>query len=189
MSRKIYYIKLFSNLYKKFIETLILKKNNNNNMYLLAKPINFYNLTFSLLNNSLTQFKVLNDICVIDYPEKIDRFELSYNVLSVKYNFRVFIKSYTSAYIPSISSLFNSANWIERECWDMFGVFFTNHPDLRRILTDYGFDGFPLRKDFPLTGYIEIRYDDEKANIVYEPLELSQEYRLFNFTSPWEKIK
>ena len=93
MSRKIYYIKLFSNLYKKFIEALILKKNENNSMYLLAKPINFYNLTFSLLNNSLTQFKVLNDLCVIDYPEKTDRFELSYNVLSVKYNFRVFIKS------------------------------------------------------------------------------------------------
>ena len=97
-------------MYKKFIETLILKKNDNNNMYLLAKPINFYNLTFSLLNNSLTQFKVLNDICVIDYPEKTDRFELSYNFLSVKYNFRVFIKSYTSAYVPSLSFLFNSAN-------------------------------------------------------------------------------
>ena len=110
MSRKIYYIKLFSHLYKKFIETLILKKNDNGSMYLLTKSINFYNLTFSLLNNSLTQFKVLNDICVIDYPEKTDRFELSYNVLSVKYNFRVFIKSYTSAYVPSLSSLFNSAN-------------------------------------------------------------------------------
>jgi len=189
MSRKFYYVKLFNNLYKKFIEALILKKSENNSIHVVVKPINFYNLTFALFNNSLAQFKVLNDLCIIDYPEKMDRFELSYNLLSIKYNFRIFIKSYTSAYAPSLSALFNSANWIERECWDMFGVFFTNHPDLRRILTDYGFDGFPLRKDFPLTGYIEIRYDDEKANIVYEPLELSQEYRLFNFTSPWEKIK
>lgn len=189
MSRKIYYTKFFSSLYKKFIEALILKRNEKNTIYLITKKSNFYNLTFSLLNNSLSQFKVLSDLCVVDYPEKTDRFELSYNLLSVKYNFRIFIKNYTSAYAPSLSTLFSSANWIERECWDMFGVFFTNHPDLRRILTDYGFDGFPLRKDFPLTGYIEIRYDDEKANIVYEPLELSQEYRLFNFTSPWEKIK
>jgi len=189
MSRKDYYVKLFTDLYKKFIKALILKRNENNTLYLLAENANFYVLTSSLHHNSLTQFKVLNDVCIIDYPEKIDRFELNYNLLSVKYNFRIFIKHYTSAYVASISTLFNSANWIERECWDMFGVFFTNHPDLRRILTDYGFEGFPLRKDFPLTGYIEIRYDDEKANIVYEPLELSQEYRLFNFTSPWEKIK
>lgn len=189
MSRKIYYIKLLVDLYKKFIKALIVKKNESNNAYLLVETANFYNLVSSLRRNSLTQFKVLNDVCIVDYPEKIDRFELSYNLSSIKYNFRIFIKTYTSAYVPSVSTLFNSANWIERECWDMFGVFFTNHPDLRRILTDYGFDGFPLRKDFPLTGYIEIRYDDEKANIVYEPLELSQEYRLFNFTSPWEKIK
>lgn len=189
MSRKSYYVKLFIDLYKKFIKTLILKKNEKNTLYMLVERSKIFDLTSSLRRNSLTQFKVLNDICITDYPEKIDRFELNYNLLSVKYNFRIFIKSYTSAYAPSISILFNSANWIERECWDMFGVFFTNHPDLRRILTDYGFEGFPLRKDFPLTGYIEIRYDDEKANIVYEPLELSQEYRLFNFTSPWEKIK
>lgn len=163
---------------------MILKKNESNNLYLLVNAANCYSLTSSLKYNSLTQFKVLSDVCIIDYPEKIDRFEINYNLLSVKYNFRIFIKSYTSTYVSSVSTLFNSANWIERECWDMFGVFFTNHPDLRRILTDYGFEGFPLRKDFPLTGYIEIRYDDEKANIVYEPLELSQEYRLFNFTSP-----
>ena len=161
MSRKIYYIKLFSNLYKKFIETLILKKNDNGSMYLLTKPINFYNLTFSLLNNSLTQFKVLNDICVIDYPEKTDRFELSYNVLSVKYNFRVFIKSYTSAYVPSLSSLFNSANWIERECWDMFGVFFTNHPDLRRILNMDDLGVHPMLKQYPLEDPNRVDKKDE----------------------------
>jgi NADH/F420H2 dehydrogenase subunit C len=184
MIRKTYYVKLLTNLYKKFIKALVLKKNENNTLYVLVDMADFYSFTFSLRNNSLIQLKVLNDVCVIDYPEKVDRFELNYNLSSIKYNFRLFIKSYTSAYAPSLSNIFNSANWIERECWDMFGIFFTNHPDLRRILTDYGFDGFPLRKDFPLTGYIEIRYDDEKANIVYEPLELSQEYRLFNFTSP-----
>jgi NADH/F420H2 dehydrogenase subunit C len=189
MSRKFYYVKLFVNLYKKFISSLLLKKKEENSLYLLIDPANSYKLISSLNLNSLTQFKLLNDICVIDYPEKADRFEINYNLLSVKYNFRIFVKSYTSAYISSVSWVYNSANWIERECWDMFGIFFTNHPDLRRILTDYGFEGFPLRKDFPLTGYIEIRYDDEKANIVYEPLEMSQEYRLFNFTSPWEKIK
>jgi len=187
MIRKLYYVKLFVNLYKKLIKALILKKKEDNTIHLLVESENSHKLITSLHTNSLTQFKLLNDICVVDYPEKTDRFEINYNLLSVKYNFRVFIKSYTSAYISSISGLYNSANWIERECWDMFGIFFTNHPDLRRILTDYGFEGFPLRKDFPLTGYIEIRYDDEKSNIVYEPLEMSQEYRLFNFTSPWEK--
>jgi len=187
MIRKLYYVKLFVNLYKKLIKALILKKKEDNTIHLLVESENSHKLITSLHANSLTQFKILNDICVVDYPEKMDRFEINYNLLSVKYNFRVFIKSYTPAYISSISGLYNSANWIERECWDMFGIFFTNHPDLRRILTDYGFEGFPLRKDFPLTGYIEIRYDDEKSNIVYEPLEMSQEYRLFNFTSPWEK--
>jgi len=189
MTRQVFYLKLIVNCYKKFVDTVILKRNDNNSMILLTKSQYGYNLIKTLKANSLTQFRVLNDVCIVDYPEKTNRFEINYNLLSVKYNFRLFIKSYTSAYVNSITNLFDSANWIERECWDMFGIFFVNHPDLRRILTDYGFDGFPLRKDFPLTGYIEIRYDDESANIVYEPLEMSQEYRLFNFTSPWEKIK
>jgi len=187
--RKSFYIKLIRNCYKKFVELIILKKKESNCLQLLVKVENIYILAKSLKRNSLVQLEVLNDICVVDYPENNNRFEINYNLLSVKYNFRFFIKTYTSAYVTSLTSLFDSSNWIERECWDMFGVFFINHPDLRRILTDYGFEGFPLRKDFPLTGYIEIRYDDESANIVYEPLEMSQEYRLFNFTSPWEKIK
>lgn len=110
MSRKDYYVKLFTDLYKKFIKALILKRNENNTLYLLTENANFYVLTSSLHRNSLTQFKVLNDVCIIDYPEKIDRFELNYNLLSVKYNFRIFIKHYTSAYVASISTLFNSAN-------------------------------------------------------------------------------
>jgi NADH/F420H2 dehydrogenase subunit C len=189
ISQKSFYLKLFKSLYKKFINFIILRKNQSNTIELSVQPQHLYNFISSLKSSSLTELKILNDICVIDYPEKINRFELNYNLLSIKYNFRIFLKTYTSSYINSISSIFSSSNWIERECWDMFGIFFINHPDLRRILTDYGFEGFPMRKDFPLTGYIEIRYDDEKANIVYEPLEMSQEYRLFNFTSPWEKIK
>jgi len=189
ISQKSFYLKLFKGLYKKFINFIILRKSHANIIEMSIQPQYLYNFISTLKANSLTQLKILNDICVIDYPERTNRFELNYNLLSVKYNFRVFLKTYTSSYISSVTSIFSCANWIERECWDMFGIFFLNHPDLRRILTDYGFEGFPMRKDFPLTGYIEIRYDDEKANIVYEPLEMSQEYRLFNFTSPWEKIK
>jgi NADH:ubiquinone oxidoreductase subunit C len=189
MGLRSYYLKGILNLYKKYISYVILKNNIDNEALLVIKKDFFYNLIVSLSSSSIFQAKLLNDICVVDLPEKQNRFELNYNITSVKYNFRFFIKTFTTAYIPSISGIFKSANWIERECWDMFGVFFVNHPDLRRILTDYGFEGFPLRKDFPLTGYIEVRYDDEKSNIVYEPLEMSQEYRLFNFTSPWEKIK
>jgi NADH/F420H2 dehydrogenase subunit C len=186
MSLQSYYIKTFLTLYKKLISSIFYKKADPKTLFLTSKD---NSIIYSLEKNSLTQFKVLNDICVVDYPEKSTRFELSYNLLSVKYNFRVFIKTFTNSYIKSITGIYDSADWIERECWDMYGIFFLNHPDLRRILTDYGFEGFPLRKDFPLTGYIEVRYDDEKSSIVYEPLEMSQEYRLFNFNSPWEKIK
>lgn len=188
MSKLNFYLKLLKTVYKKYINQIIAKKNDNF-LCITVQASQLNHLISSLEKNSITQLKSLNDICIVDYPEKANRFEVSYNLLSIKYNLRFFIKTYTSSYITSISSIFASANWLERECWDMFGIFFLNHPDLRRILTDYGFEGFPLRKDFPLTGYIEVRYDDEKANIVYEPLEMSQEYRLFNFTSPWEKIK
>lgn len=189
MNLKNYYLKLLISLYKKYISYVIAKSNNINEVLIISKNEFFYELVVGLFKNSIFQGKLLNDICIVDLPEKQNRFELIYNVTSIRYNFRFFFKTFTNAYIPSLSTVFKSANWIERECWDMFGVFFSNHPDLRRILTDYGFEGFPLRKDFPLTGYIEVRYDDEKSNIVYEPLEMSQEYRLFNFTSPWEKIK
>ena len=184
-----YYLQFFLSLYKKFLSAVIIRRYETNSLTLVVRNNYIFELICSLKNNTITKAKVLGDICVIDYPAKNERFEVNYNLLSTKYNIRFFVKTYTQAYVPSLTVLFNSANWIERECWDMFGIFFLNHPDLRRVLTDYGFDGFPLRKDFPLTGYIEIRYDDEKSNIVYEPLEMSQEYRLFNFTSPWEKIK
>lgn len=186
MSRQSYYVKMLLTIYKKLVSSIFTKKSSQDTIFIVSKD---NRITYSLEKNSLMQLKLLNDICVVDYPEKINRFELNYNLLSVKYSFRIFLKTFTQSYIQSLTRIYNSANWIERECWDMYGVFFINHPDLRRILTDYGFEGFPLRKDFPLTGYIEVRYDDEKSSIVYEPVEMSQEYRLFNFNSPWEKIK
>lgn len=192
MNQLNFYIKILKKIIPKFCDFLILKRIKKNELILyINQSYNLWNILFFIKNNTFFQVKTLTDICVIDYPNKIKRFELIYNLLSIKYNFRFLLKTNTTMYNPinSITSLYYSANWLERECWDLFGIFFLNHPDLRRILTDYGFEGFPLRKDFPLTGYIEVRYDDEKSNIVYEPLEISQEYRLFNFTSPWEKIK
>jgi len=128
------------------------------------------------------------DVWGVDYPYRSFRFEVNYLLLNFSYPHRLIVRSYANEYsgLPTISYSFNSAGWLEREVWDMYGVFFSGHQDLRRILTDYGFSGFPLRKDFPLTGYNEVRYDDSKKQVVLEPLEISQEFRLFNFKSPWE---
>jgi len=133
-------------------------------------------------------FKVLIDIFVVDYPNKEERFELVYCLLSIKYNSRLKVKTFVDEFTPieSIVDLYQAANWLEREVWDMHGVYIEQHPDLRRILTDYGFEGYPLRKDYPLSGYTEVRYDDSQKRVIYEPLELSQEFRVFNFASPWE---
>lgn len=131
------------------------------------------------------------DITAVDYPTRDQRFEVVYNLLSVRHNSRIRVKTYCdeATPVPSITSLYDGANWYEREVYDLFGVFFVDHPDLRRILTDYGFDGHPLRKDFPLTGYTEIRYDEEKKRIVVEPLELSQAFRNFEGgTAAWEQV-
>ena len=133
-------------------------------------------------------FKVLVDICGADYPERETRFEVVYNLLSVKHNRRARVKVMTdeTTPVPSVTGVYSSANWYERETWDLYGVFFSDHPDLRRILTDYGFEGHPLRKDFPLTGYVEVRYDEEQKRVVYEPVKLTQDFRTFDFLSPWE---
>jgi NADH/F420H2 dehydrogenase subunit C len=131
------------------------------------------------------------DITAVDYPTRDARFEIVYNLLSVRHNARIRVKTYAdeATPVPSITSLYDGANWYEREVYDMFGVFFVDHPDLRRIMTDYGFDGHPLRKDFPLTGYTEIRYDEEKKRIVVEPLELTQAFRNFEGGSAaWEQV-
>jgi NADH/F420H2 dehydrogenase subunit C len=142
-----------------------------------------------LRDHTNCQFKVLIDICVVDYPEREARFEVVYNLLSVKYNTRIRVKTSVNEITPieSCYSIFKAGNWYEREAWDLYGVFFSNHPDLRRILTDYGFEGHPLRKDFPLSGYVEVRYDEIKKRVVCEPTELAQEFRNFDFSSPWNQ--
>jgi NADH-quinone oxidoreductase subunit C len=144
-------------------------------------------LTF-LRDDSNCLFKLLIDICGVDYPDREERLEVVYNLLGLKHNQRVRVKLTTTEDdpVPSVAGLFKTANWFERETWDLYGVFFSDHPDLRRLLTDYGFEGHPMRKDFPLTGYVEVRYDDEQKRVVYEPVKLSQEFRNFDFLSPWE---
>jgi len=138
-----------------------------------------------------TQYKILVDITAVDYPSRILRFEVVYNLLSLHYNARLRIKTRLDEITPAFSStpIYSAAGWAEREVWDMFGIFFSNHPDLRRILSDYGFQGHPLRKDFPLTGYVEVRYDDSEKRVITESLELTQEFRYFDFASPWEQLE
>ncbi|TPX33493.1 hypothetical protein SmJEL517_g03640 [Synchytrium microbalum] len=145
-------------------------------------------MTF-LRDHAATQFKQCQDVCGVDYPTRSNRFEVVYHLLSLRYNTRIRVKTYASEVspVPSVVDLFPGANWFEREAWDMYGIYFTGHPDLRRILTDYGFEGHPMRKDFPLTGYVEVRYDDEKKRVVAEPLELAQSFRVFDVQSPWEQ--
>ena len=134
------------------------------------------------------QFKLLVDLCGADYPEREQRFEVVYHLLSPRQNQRIRVKVDTDETTPvaSVTDVFSSALWYERETWDMYGVYFADHPDLRRILTDYGFEGYPLRKDFPLTGHYEVRYDEEQKRVVYEPVSLRQDWRSFDFLSPWE---
>ena len=137
-----------------------------------------------------TQFKILIDVTAVDYPSRAQRFEVVYNLLSVDLNARLRVKCVVDEITPVASStaLYASAGWWEREVWDMFGIFFQGHPDLRRILSDYGFEGHPLRKDFPLSGYLEGRYDDTEKRVIAESLQLSQEFRHFEFSSPWEQL-
>lgn len=144
-------------------------------------------LTF-LRDDSQCLFKGLMDICGVDYPQREERFEVVYNLLSIRQNLRIRLKVPTdeNTPVPSAIGLFSSAGWLERETWDMYGIYFSDHPDLRRLLTDYGFEGHPMRKDFPLTGYVEVRYDDAQKRVVYEPVKLAQEFRNFDFLSPWE---
>jgi NADH-quinone oxidoreductase subunit C len=130
----------------------------------------------------------LIDLCGVDQPEREERFDVVYHLLSLRQNHRVRIKVSTDGAtpVPSVAGVFSAAAWFEREAWDLYGILFADHPDLRRILTDYGFEGHPLRKDFPLTGYVEVRYDDAQKRVVYEPVKLTQEFRTFDFLSPWE---
>jgi NADH:ubiquinone oxidoreductase subunit C len=174
----------------KYIKTIEIL---NNEIILIVSSNNLLKLLNFLQKNVNFQVCQLIDLTAIDLMVSTERFVLVYQLLSLRYNYRITIKvfleknsnSLFSEIMTSSTFLYKSAGWLEREVWDMFGIFFSHHPDLRRILTDYGFQGFPLRKDFPLTGFCELRYDDELKTVFYDSLELSQEFRFFDFQSPW----
>lgn len=154
----------------------------------IYEVVQFFKINLFTLCNQLLDLTIIDKV---EMPLKNkDRFEFIYMLISTVYNLRIFIRGFISLfdYLPSVSSLFNSANWLEREIWDMYGIFILNHPNLRRILTDYGFIGFPFRKDFPLSGYIELRYDEITKSVIIEPLELMQEFRLFKLEIPWKVL-
>jgi NADH-quinone oxidoreductase subunit C len=159
-------------------------------MMTIEKPAIARVLTY-LRDSEALQFSQLMDVCGVDYLERDPRFEVVYNLLSLTHNLRLRLKVEVEegVPIPSACSVYSSANWWEREIFDLYGISFDDHPDLRRILTDYGFEGHPLRKDFPLTGYVEVRYDEEQKRVVYEPVKLPQACRNFDFESPWEGME
>ena len=185
-------MKSLEDLEKKINSELTTKINNteikHNQIYIETDKEDIIDVAIFLKTNQDTKFRQLIDITVVDYPEQNQRFEVVYLFLSHEFNQRLIVK-YSIAeneVIPSITSIFPSANWMEREVFDMYGIKFKNHPDLRRILTDYGFKGHPLRKDFPLTGFNEVRYSEKEKKVIYEPVKLEQNYRNFDFESPWE---
>ena len=161
----------------------------NNELIITTKISTIYNLLEELKKTDELYFEMLLDITAVDYPQRSKRFELVYNLLSLKNNLRIRVKIFLNdnKIVPSISKLYKSACWYEREVWDMYGISFRGNNDLRRILTDYGFKGYPLRKDFPLTGFVELRYDEEKKKVVYSKVKLTQDYRNFDFLSPWAR--
>ena len=162
-----------------------------NCVYLNIDSQDLIEIILFLKSNNELKFSQLTDITAVDYPEKEKRFKLVYLILSHQFNQRIAIDYNIGdkEIVSSISSIFPSANWMEREVFDMYGINFKNHPDLRRILTDYGFEGYPLRKDFPLTGHNEVRYSEESKKVIYEPVKLEQNYRNFDYESPWEGTK
>lgn len=177
-------------IFIKDIASILIKKDNHIHVYLTGSNLD---IIYFLKNSIYFSFNQLLDFTVVDRLEmsikKDKRFEFVYMFLSTIYNYRIFIRGFISLFesLRSLNYLYNSANWLEREVWDMYGIFIIEHPDLRRILTDYGFLGFPFRKDFPLSGYVELRYDEINKYVVVEPLELSQEFRYFKFENPWKK--
>ena len=178
---------------EKFINSELTSKINNsfikhNNIYLNIDHEELIDVISFLKTNNETKFRQLIEITAVDYPDKENRFKMVYLLLSHEHNKRIVI-DYTikeTDIVQSLTSIFPSANWMEREVFDMYGLNFKNHPDLRRILTDYGFNGFPLRKDFPLSGNVEVRYDMKSKKVIYEPVKLTQDFRDFDFESPWE---
>ena len=160
----------------------------NNELSVESSKSDFIRIILFLKDHPNTSFDVLVDICAVDYPDRKNRFEIVYQLLSISLNLRMKLKLQVKEDEPveSLSNIYPCANWYEREIWDLFGISFENHPDLRRILTDYDFEGFPLRKDFPLTGFVQVKYDNETQQVVNEPVKLDQEYRDFDNLSPWE---
>ena len=153
-----------------------------------AKPDAIVNVMRTLRDDPRCQFACFIDVCGVDYPERAQRFDVVYHLLSPYQNTRIRVRVITDEVtaVPSITGVFPGADWFERVAYDLYGILFSGHHDLRRILTDYGFDGHPLRKDFPLTGFVEVRYDEERRRVVYEPVQLAQEFRNFDYLSPWE---
>ena len=188
-------MKSLSDLEKKINSELTTKITSSNisheQLYLSIDNEDLLDVILFLKTNKDTKFKQLIDITTVDYPENSKRFKMIYLLLSHQFNQRVVISCLINEneVVSSLTKIFPSANWMEREVFDMYGVKFKDHPDLRRILTDYGFDGHPLRKDFPLTGHKEVRYSEEEKKVVYEPVKLEQNYRNFDFESPWEGTK
>jgi len=170
--------------------TTTIKKSeiNFNQLYIYINIEDIISTILFLKTNEKCKFRQLIDITAVDYPKKDKRFKIVYLLLSHENNLRIIINIFIDEKekVPSITKIFPSANWMEREIFDMYGISFNNHPDLRRILTDYGFEGFPLRKDFPLTGHTEVRYSEDKKKVISEPIKLDQDYRNFDFESPWE---
>jgi NADH-quinone oxidoreductase subunit C len=156
----------------------------------LADRDGLFALMTTLRDDPRFAFEQLMDVCGVDWPERAERFDVVYNLLSVSLNqrVRVIVTTDAATAVASVHEIWPVATWWEREAWDLYGVIFSGQPDLRRILTDYGFEGHPLRKDFPLTGYIEVRYDEDRKAVVYEPVQLTQDFRNFDFLSPWEAI-
>ncbi len=179
--------KINSELTTKIKESKIL----HNQLYLSINSEDLLDVILLLKTNKDTKFKQLIDITAVDYPENKKRFKIVYLLLSHEFNQRILVSYFINENekISSLVNIFPSANWMEREIFDMYGIKFNDHPDLRRILTDYGFEGFPLRKDFPLTGHNEVRYSEEEKKVVYEPVKLEQNYRNFDYESPWEGTK
>lgn len=157
---------------------------------IFVHPTRIVHVLSALRDDAACKFTQLIELTAVDYPDRESRFEVNYFLLSMVHNQRICVKVLTDADepIPSVTGVFSAANWFEREVWDMYGILFADHPDLRRILTDYGFEGHPLRKDFPLTGYVEMRYDEDQKRVVYEPVKLAQDFRTFDFLSPWEGL-
>ena len=188
-------MKSLEDLEKKINTELNTKINNteikHNQIYIDIDKDDIIDVALFLKTNQDTKFRQLIDITAVDYPEKNQRFELVYLFLSHQFNHRLIVKYVIAEneVIPSLTSIFPSANWMEREVFDMYGISFKDHPDLRRILTDYGFEGHPLRKDFPLTGHSEVRYSEDQKKVISEPVKLEKNYRNFDYESPWEGTK